>query len=568
MTDHTFSERYIDRRIRDERDYVIRLTAIDSILRREVFITQLAGPIGRRAAAQDAFNQAARAAVSLSHPNIVATYDADTAQGFPFVVQEYVHSESLRSIIDAEKPFHPDDVSVLVSQIADAIAYARLRGIPHLALTPDCIVVDYDGTVLVNDFGIGKVLADLDADATTSAYRAPEITPENPGDARADIYSLAAIAYEMLTGEAPNADHESWAAPPVGSAVDVPVEVADIVRTALAERPERRFRTIEAFAAALADWRGPVEPEEVVEETLTYFRPIEPAPLAPLEQYIDPEPDDVEFREEAGPGRVAAVLAWVGLALGILAIGWVAFSFLGDDDGNSPEVTRIANGDPLVTSTAVVAALAPDLSGLTVGEAELESNAAITVSESRTSNDIPSGQIIEQSPAAGEAIGPDGISVVISSGPVANLLDGLTTTGETFEALSQTLTQLGLNVVRQDERSTTVPEGSTIGIVEQAAVAGDTVTVKVSMGDRVQIPVDLQSQPLDDVIAQLVELGFTVNDPIAVSEERITSSGVDLDDFSIEDNDVVGIQEDGAGFGRWVPAGSTVTPVYYDADLP
>lgn len=566
MTDHGYTERYIDRRIREERDFFVRMTAIDSMLRREVFITQLTGTIGRRAAAQEAFSDAARSAVSLSHPNIVVTYDIDTAQGFPFVVQEYVHCESLRSIIDAEKPFHPDDVSALVSQVADAIAYARLRGIPHLALTPDCILVDYDGTVLVNDFGIGSVLANLGTSVNSNAgYRAPEITPQNSGDARSDIYSLGAIAYEMLTGESPHVHHETWAKESGG--VHVPADVVEIVRTALDERPQRRYRTIEGFAAELTKCLSPAEPEEEVEEAPTYFRPLDQAPFFPTTDLMFPEVQE-EVLVDKGPGKIATVLAWCGLALGILAISWVAFSFLGGDDDSNPDVTRVASDQLLGTSTAVTVALAPDLKGLTVGEAEAETDAAISVSESRTSDTIPPGQIIDQSPASGEAIGSNGISVVISSGPVANLLSGIQVSNVSFTEVSGTLTQLGLNVARQDERSTTIPNGSAIGIVEEEAVAGDTITVRVSMGDRVQIPIDLQSQPLDDVVAQLDELGLTVNEPIAVSRDRIVSAGVDLDDFNIEDNDVVGIQEEDAGFGQWIESGSSVTPVYYDAELP
>jgi len=87
------------------------------------------------------------------------------------------------------------------------------------------------------------------------------------------------------------------------------------------------------------------------------------------------------------------------------------------------------------------------------------------------------------------------------------------------------------------------------------------------MGDMVQIPADLQSEPLDEAVSQLKELGLNVGEPIAVSKNRIESFQVNLDELGIVDGDVVGIQEEGAGFGAWIPRGSTVTPVYYDASL-
>lgn len=568
MTEHSITERYVDQRVRLERESVVRRTAVDAILRREVLLTQLTGSIGRRAAAQDAFRESAEAAMRLSHPNIVATYDVDSANGYPYVVQEHMQSETLRSIIDAEKPFHPDDVSVLISAIADALSYARLRGMPHLALTPDRIVVDFDGTVLVTDFGIGKVLNDLEPpDPADSVYLAPELAEAESGDARSDIYSAGAIAYEMLTGTPPRVGENGRIPSPSSLNPDVPADVATIVMMALESRPEDRFRSIEALAAALEDRRTLIESPPSAEEPPPQFRELEPDLALPDEPTVEIRLlDDQDDEPEPGTGRTTAILAWCGLALGVLALGWVVASFLTGDDGSDPEITRVANGG-LSTST-VVAQTAPDLLGLTVEQAEDEAGIAIMVTGSRADESAPSGQIVEQLPEAGQPVGSDGISVVLSSGPSPNLLDGLEIANRAFEDVTNTLTQLGLNVARQDERSTDVAEGFVIATVETEAQAGDTITVRVSMGDRVQIPIDLQSQPVEDVTEVLEGLGLTVNEPIAVSATRIESAGVDLTEFSIEDGDVVGIQEENAGFGQWVAPGSSVTPVYYDASIP
>jgi hypothetical protein len=122
-------------------------------------------------------------------------------------------------------------------------------------------------------------------------------------------------------------------------------------------------------------------------------------------------------------------------------------------------------------------------------------------------------------------------------------------------------------VTQIQEGSETVAEGAVIRIDEQSAMPGETVHVMVSMGNKVQIPADLQSQPIDDAVDRLEEAGLTVGEPIGVSRDRIESFDVDLDEFQIVDGDLVGIQEDGAGFGLWVERGSLVTPVYYDAAL-
>jgi len=127
MSEDLFTDRYLIERVVLERDFVTRSVAVDRLLGREVQITHLSGQVGRRAAVQERFRDAARRAVPLSHVNIVALYDIGTANGFPYSVQEHTHSEVLTEIIAHEGPFHPDDVIVLVEQVAAALDYAALR---------------------------------------------------------------------------------------------------------------------------------------------------------------------------------------------------------------------------------------------------------------------------------------------------------------------------------------------------------------------------------------------------------------------------------------------------------
>jgi beta-lactam-binding protein with PASTA domain len=186
-----------------------------------------------------------------------------------------------------------------------------------------------------------------------------------------------------------------------------------------------------------------------------------------------------------------------------------------------------------------------------------------------TSDTVSAGQIIRQSPNAGNPVRTGELIVVVSDGPTAQpiQLSDIQVQGTPFDQVAQQLTGQGLNVSQVQEGSQSVPEGQVIRIDEQSANPGDTVHVVVSMGDMVQIPADLQSKPLDEAVSQLKDLGLNVGEPIAVSKSRIESFQVNLDELGIVDGDVVGIQEEGAGFGAWVPRGSTVTPVYYDASL-
>ena len=159
--------------------------------------------------------------------------------------------------------------------------------------------------------------------------------------------------------------------------------------------------------------------------------------------------------------------------------------------------------------------------------------------------------------------------VVLSSGaaPEPIQLSEIPVANVAFDQVAKQLTALGLNVTQVQEGSETVAEGTVIRVDEQSALPGETVHVLVSMGDRVRIPMDLQSQPVARAVRRLEDMGLTVGEPIGVSRERIESFQVNLDEFQIDDGDVVGIQQEDAGFGRWVDRGSIVTPVYYDAAL-
>ncbi len=108
------------------------------------------------------FEREARAAASLSHPNIIDVYDVGEDDGTPFIVMELVRGQSLKEIIAADAPFHPDDVAELLEQIGGALDYAHARGYVHRDIKPGNILIDEHGRARLVDFGIAKGLADGD----------------------------------------------------------------------------------------------------------------------------------------------------------------------------------------------------------------------------------------------------------------------------------------------------------------------------------------------------------------------------------------------------------------------
>ncbi len=581
MTEINPVDRYIVERTTDDRESVLRQVAVDRLLGREVLVTRLRGRAGRRTLIQQSFRTGVERSAKLNHPHIVAMFDLEQENGMPLCIQEHSNAESLREIIDHEGPFHPDDVAALISQVADALDYASQRSVPHGGLRPDVIVVDYDGTVLINDFGIAPILDGLeDASAAMIAYRAPEQLAGAEPAPSADIYALGVIAYEMLTGALPfdgatgqemtDAIRAGYPDAPSQINNEVPPALNAIVLRALSLGPLNRYAYAGDFADALTDWReAAIDPRTHPAATLQmlgFVAPVEPTEVVP--DVFIPIEDDGDYQERTRGGMLGSILAWFGAALAIVAIGWIAWGYLRNDD--SGRVNRVDTPLLEATQTPVVVAdaspTAVSVVGMTVEQAQGSTDVPVRVAATETSSTVPAGAIIRQSPNPGSVLRTNELVVVVSSGQGPIDLASIDVAGRPFADVAAELTGMGLNVTQVDSGSATVAEGNVIALQETTATVGDDVHVVVSRGDVVQIPTDIQSMPIDDAVAQLEALGLTVNDPIGVSRSRIEAA-FDPDEFEIVDGDLVGIQQSDASFGSWVPAGSEVTPVFYDADL-
>jgi len=156
--------------------------------------------------------------------------------------------------------------------------------------------------------------------------------------------------------------------------------------------------------------------------------------------------------------------------------------------------------------------------------------------------------------------------VVLSTGPNAVDLSKIGLVGLSQADVEARLNQLGFEPIVAEEASTDVEAGKVIRVdPDGEAQPGETVTVYVSVGDKVYISPDLQGQPLDTVISTLENDGIEVTNQIGVPASTIESAGLNLEASDIKDRDVVGIQENDATFGVWLPRGTEVTLVYYDA---
>jgi tRNA A-37 threonylcarbamoyl transferase component Bud32 len=216
-------------------------------LDRLVALKLLSPSLAASPAFAERFHREARVLARLSHPGIVSVFDFGQANGFFYLLMEFVDGVNLRQAMRAG-PFTPAQALALVPKICEALEFAHGEGILHRDIKPENILLDTRGRLKIADFGIAKLVGEprsvtrltaTGAALGTPQYMAPEQL-EHPEDVdqRADIYSLGVVFYEMLTGELPLG---RFAPPSEKSPVDPRVDA--VVFRALEKERERRYGT-------------------------------------------------------------------------------------------------------------------------------------------------------------------------------------------------------------------------------------------------------------------------------------------------------------------------------------
>ncbi len=212
---------------------------------------------------------------NLQHPNLLPLFDSGEAQGLLFYVMPYIEGESLRTRLVREKQLPIDEALHIATAVASALDYAHRHGVIHRDLKPENILLQ-EGQPVVADFGIALAVSKAGGSRVTQTgislgtpqYMSPEqATGDRAIDGRTDVYSLGAMVYEMLTGEAP---HDGNTAQAIIAKVitdrprsirlsrdTVPLHVEAAVECALAKLPADRFNTAHEFADALQGKGGP-----------------------------------------------------------------------------------------------------------------------------------------------------------------------------------------------------------------------------------------------------------------------------------------------------------------------
>jgi eukaryotic-like serine/threonine-protein kinase len=239
----------------------------DRQLERRVAVKLLATSVARDHELRRRFERESRLAARLSHPNVVAVFDAGEDGGRPYIVMEYVEGETVADVIRRRGPLPPDEAVEVAEQVCAGLAHAHAHGLVHRDVKPQNLLVAADGRVKIADFGVarGEGASMLTQEGTvlgTAAYLSPEQAAGEAARPSSDVYSLGAVLYELLSGRTPyRFDSLAELAAPRGSPPPlpptVPAALADVVARCLARDPVNR----PASAAELAhELRHAVEP--------------------------------------------------------------------------------------------------------------------------------------------------------------------------------------------------------------------------------------------------------------------------------------------------------------------
>ena len=212
----------------------------------------------------DRFLREARTGARLNHPHIIPVYAVREEQDLIFFVMKFIDGKALDAVVKKAGPLPIPVVARVMSQAADALAYAHRSGIIHRDIKPSNLMLDKEGWIVVTDLGIAKVQDSQALTATGSAMGTPTyMSPEQSMGSRtttaaSDQYSLGCVAYELLTGRPPFQgdsvvslifQHHADPPPPIHPLrPDVPAELASTVMRMLEKAPEDRFSDLDEVA--------------------------------------------------------------------------------------------------------------------------------------------------------------------------------------------------------------------------------------------------------------------------------------------------------------------------------
>lgn len=424
------------------------------------------------------FEQEARAAAGLAHPNIATVFDSGSDAGKHFMVLEYVPGQDLKTLIQQRSPLPVSEAVGYAQQLLSGLGAAHAAGMVHRDIKPQNLLITPEGKLKILDFGIARALGGASFTRPGEVlgsvhYLSPEQARGEKASPASDIYSAGVVLYEMLTGRRPfegenvtgvlyQQVHE---VPPSPHEFNprIPKGLEAVVLQALAKTPERRFFDAQAMAAALRNFTTNAE-----DRTGAIALPAAPGIGSPTRMLPAPAPERKGF-----DGLLFFLIA---ASVGCLAlIALVAFAAYREYTSASaqPETSATPAAVILPSPTAQAqqatpvappaTTIVPKVEGLTAADArkQIEGARLVYQATEEQSKEVAAGLVIRQSPVAGASVPPgQPVNVVVSKAPSQVAVPQVT--GLTFTEAENRLKVANLAATRQDEFNKDVAAGNVI----------------------------------------------------------------------------------------------------------
>jgi len=531
--------------------------AVDTRLDRTVALKMMSAALAEDPGFVTRFRREARAAAQLSHPHVVAVFDAGEAAGLPYLAMEYVPGRTLRDVLRDYGALTPEQALTILDPVLEALSAAHDAGFVHRDIKPENILISDDGRVKVTDFGLARAVSNTTTATQgmiigTVAYLSPEHVEHGDADARSDVYGAGICLFEMVTGQVPFASESAItvayqhvnADVPTPSSLrsTIPPDVDALVATATRRDPDLRYPDCRAFLADVRRVRRTLPPPQPLTKDTqdTLIVPVDMAVGAAAGGGTPPPAVTVrpvapgEGGDARRPARRRRGRGWiVALTLLVLAVGGAAFAgwYLGAGPGKQVTVPGILNMDRAEAEIALQQA------GL-----------RLEVGSEEYSETVAAGLILSSDPAPGASTATDSVvTVVVSLGPERYAVPDVR--GKPLEEAKLAITQANLVVgVMTEDWDPEVPAGS-VASTEPAADAelkpGTAVDLVVSKGPKPVKLANYAGSPADEVRAELEAAGLVVTS----TEEFSTEYAEGL------------VVSTTPGKGERVPVGSTVALV-------